>query len=160
MDCSTPGFPDHHQFLELAPTHVYRVSDPFQHLILCSPLLLPPSIFPSIKDFSSELVLHIKWPKYWSFSFSIRPSMNIEDWFPLGLTSLILQSKGLSRVFSSTTVQKHQFFTAHPSLWTNSHINAWLLWKETTALTINTSKVLELQLQHQSFQWIFRVDFL
>ena len=90
------------------------------HLILCCPLLLLPSIFPSIRVFSSESVLLIRWPKYWSFSFSIRPSMNIEDWFPLGLTSLILQSKGLSRVFSSTTVQKHQFFGAQPSLWPNS----------------------------------------
>ena len=75
------------------------------HLILCRPLLLLPSIFPSIRVFSNESVLHIRWPKYWSFSFSISPS---NDWFPLGLTGLIsLQSNGLSRVFSSTTVQKH-----------------------------------------------------
>ena len=81
---------------------------PYNHLILCRPLLLLPSIFPSIRVFSSESVLHFRWPKYWSFSFSISPS-NIQDWFPLGWTGLIaLQSKGLSRVFSSTTVQKHQ----------------------------------------------------
>ena len=81
---------------------------PYNHLILCRPLLLLPSIFPSIRVFSSESVLHFRWPKYWSFSFSISPS-NIQDWFPLGWTGLIaLQSTGLSRVFSSTTVQKHQ----------------------------------------------------
>ena len=72
MDCSTPGFPVHHQLLELIKTHVHRVAD--GHLILCHPLLLLPSIFPSIRVFSNELVLGIKWPKYWSFSFNISPS--------------------------------------------------------------------------------------
>ena len=76
---------------------------PPNHLILCNPLLLLPSIFPSIRVFSNESVLCIRWPKYWSFSFSISPPMNIHDWFPLGLTGLILQSKGLSRVFSNIT---------------------------------------------------------
>ena len=84
------------------------------HLILCCPLLLLPSI--SIRVFSNESVLHIRWPKYWSFSFSIR--------LPLGLIGLIsLQSKGLSRVFSNTTVQKHQVFSAPLSLWPSSHIH-------------------------------------
>ena len=84
---------------------------PSNHLILCRPLLLPPSIFPSIRVFSSESVLCIRWPKYWSFSFSIHPSN--EYLFPLGWTGwLSLQSKGLSRVFSNTTIQKHQFFSA------------------------------------------------
>ena len=78
---------------------------PSNHLILCCPLLLPPSIFPSIRVFSNESALHIRWPKYWSFSFSIRPST--EYWCPLGWTGWIsFQSKGLSRVFSNTTVQK------------------------------------------------------
>ena len=90
---------------------------PSNHLILCCPLLLLPSILPSIRGFSSESVLHIRWPKYWSFSFSISPSKNIEDWFPLGLNGLIaLLSKGLSRVFSNNTVQKHHFFSAQFSL--------------------------------------------
>ena len=90
---------------------------PSNHLILCHPLLLPPSIFPSIRVFSNESVLHIRWPKYWSFSFSISPPMNIQDWLPLGWTGWIsLQSKGLWRVFSNTTVQKHQFFSAQLSL--------------------------------------------
>ena len=86
---------------------------PSNHLILCRPLLLPPAIFPSIRVFSNESALHIRWPKYWSFSFSINPSSEYSglvsfkmDW------SISLQSKGLSRVFSNTTVQKHQFFGA------------------------------------------------
>ena len=99
---------------------------PSNHLILCRPLLLLPLIFPSIRVFSSELALRIRWPKYWSFSFSISLFNNIQDWFPLGL---ILQFKGLSRVFSSTMVQKHQFFGAQLSLWSNSHIHTWLLEK-------------------------------
>ena len=73
MDCSIPGFPVLHQLLELAQTHVHRVGDA-THLILCHPLLFLPSIFPSIRVFSNESVLLIRWPKYWSFSFSISPS--------------------------------------------------------------------------------------
>ena len=73
--------------------------------------------------FSDESILRIRWPKYWSFSFSISLSMNIQDWSPLGWTGWIsLQSKGLSRVFSNTTVQKHQFFGSQLSLWPKSHI--------------------------------------
>ena len=90
---------------------------PSNDLILCHPLLLLPSIFPSIRVFSNESGLWIRRPKYWSFSFSISPWMNIQDWFPLGWTGWIsLQSKGLSRVFSNTTVQKHQFLGAQLSL--------------------------------------------
>ena len=90
---------------------------PSNHLILCRPLLLLPSIFPSIRVFSNESVLGIRWPKYWSFSLSSDLLMNIQDWFPFRLTDLISwQSKGLSRVFSNTTVQKHQFFGAQLSL--------------------------------------------
>ena len=67
---------------------------PSNHLVLCCPLLLLPSIFPSIRVFSNELALHIRWPEYWSFSFSISPSNDIQGWFPLGLTGLIsLQSR-------------------------------------------------------------------
>ena len=87
------------------------------YLILCRPLLFLPSIFPSIRVFSNELALHIRWPKYWSISFSTVFPKNIEGWFPLGLKGLIsFQSKGLSRVFSSTTFLKHQFFCAQPCL--------------------------------------------
>ena len=94
------------------------------HLIFCRSLLLLASIFPSIKVFSSELALRIRWPKYWSFSFSNSPSNEYSGLTFLGLTGLIsLQSKGLSRVFRSTTIQKHQFFVTQPSLWSNSHIS-------------------------------------
>ena len=86
---------------------------PSNHLIHCYPLLFMPSIFPSIQDFSNELALPIRWPKYWvSAATSVLP-MNIQGWYPLGLTGLIsLLPKGLSRIFSSTTFRKHQ-----PSLW-------------------------------------------
>ena len=73
MDCDTPGFPVLHHLPELAQIHVHWVSDAIHHLVLCSPLLLLPSIFPSIRVFSNESVLCIRWPKYWSFSFSISP---------------------------------------------------------------------------------------
>ena len=86
---------------------------PSYHLTLCHFLFLLPSIFHSIGVFSNESVLHNMWPKYWSFSFSLSPSKNTQDRFPLGWTCLIsLQFKGLSRVFSNTTGQKHQFFSA------------------------------------------------
>ena len=89
---------------------------PSNHLILCCPLLLLPLIFPSIGVFSNKSVPHIMWPEYWSFSFSISPSNEYSDWFPLGLTNFIsFQSKGLSRVFFSTTAQRHQFFGAQLS---------------------------------------------
>ena len=95
---------------------------PSNHLILCRPLLLP-SVFPSIRVFSKESTLCIRWPKYWSFSFNISPSDGYSG-FPLGWTGLIsLQFKGLSRVFSNTTVQKQQFFDAQLSLWFHSHIH-------------------------------------
>ena len=86
---------------------------PSNHLILCDPLLLLPSIFPNIRVFSNESALYIRWPKYWSFSFSISPFSDYSGLISLGWTGWIfLQSKGLSRVFSNTTVQKHQFFGA------------------------------------------------
>ena len=90
---------------------------PSSHLILCHPLLLLPPIPPSIRLFSNESTLRMRWPKYWSFSFSITPSKEIP-----GL--IFLQSKGLSRVFSYT-VQKHQFFSTQLSSQSNSHIDTW-----------------------------------
>ena len=107
---------------------------PSNHLILCRPLLLLPSIFPSIRVFSNKSALHIRWPKYWSFSFNISPSNEHQDWPPLGWTGWIsLQSKGLSRVFSNTTVQKHQFFGAQLSSQSNSH--PYMTTGKTIALT-------------------------
>ena len=87
------------------------------NLILCHPLLLLPSIYPSIRVFSNESVFRIKWPKHWSFSLSISPSNEYSGQISLGWTSWIsLQSKGLSRVFSNNTVQKDQFFGVQLSL--------------------------------------------
>ena len=74
MNCTTPGLPVHHQVPESTQTHVHGVSVASSHLILYHPLLLPPSIFPSIRIFSNESALHIRWLKYWSFSFNISPS--------------------------------------------------------------------------------------
>ena len=90
MDCRTPGFPVHHQLPELAQTHVYQSVMPSNHLILCLPLLLLPSVFPSIRVFSNESDLCIRWPKYWTFNFHISPSNEYSglisfriDWFDL-----------------------------------------------------------------------------
>ena len=96
-----PGFPVHHQLPELAQTHVHRSVMPSNHLTLCHLLLLLPSIIPSIRGFFNESVLCIRW---WKFATSASASVlaiNIQDWFPLGWTGWILQSKGLSRVFSN-----------------------------------------------------------
>ena len=130
MNCSMPGFPVYHQLLEPAQTHVHWVSDAIQPSYLCHPLLLLPSIFPSIKVFSNKSAIHIRWPNYGSFSFSTSPSNDYSglisfriDW----LLSISLQFKELLRIFSSSTVQKHQFFIAQQSLWSNSHIHTRLL---------------------------------
>ena len=88
---------------------------PSNHLILCYPFLMP-LIFPSIRVFSNDSALPIRWPKYWSFSFSISPSNEYSELISFRMTCLILQSKGLSRVFFNITVQKHQFFGAQLSL--------------------------------------------
>ena len=121
MDCSTPGRAVCHHSQSLLKLMFIESVMPSNYLILCHPLLLPPSIFPSIRVFSSESVLCIRWPKYWSFSFNISPSSEYSglisfriDWW------MSLQSKGLSRVFSNTTVQKHQFFGSQLFLWSIS----------------------------------------
>ena len=95
------------------------------NLVLCYPLILLPPIFPNIWVFSSESVLHIRWPKDWSFSFRFSPSNEYSGFisFRIGF----LQSTGLLRVFSNTTVWKHQFFDSQPSLWANTHTHMWLL---------------------------------
>ena len=91
---------------------------PSNRLILCRPLLLPPSIFPSIRVFSIESVLLITWPEYWSFSFSKSPSSEYSGliYFRMDWLNLLAESKGLSRVFSNTTLQKHQLFGTQFSL--------------------------------------------
>ena len=103
---------------------------PPNHLILCCPLLLLPSICLTIRIFSNELALRIRGPKYWSFSFSSSPSNEYSGLISFRIDWLIsLQSMGLSRIFSNTTVQKHQFFATQLSLWSNSHMHIWLLEK-------------------------------
>ena len=99
------------------------------HLIFCHTLLLLPLIFPSIRVFSNESALRIRWPKHWRFSFSISPSNEHPGLISFRTGWIFLQSKGLSRVFSNTTVQKHQFFGTQLPLWSNSHTHTWLLEK-------------------------------
>ena len=107
---------------------------PSNHFLLCYPLLLLPSIFPSIRVFSNESALCIRWPTIGAYASASVLPMNIQYCFPLGLTSLIsLQSKGLSRLVSNTTVQKHQFFGAQLSLWPSSHIHPYMTTRKTIA---------------------------
>ena len=127
MDCSTPGFPVHHQLRELAQTHVHWVSDAIQPSHpLSSPS--PPAFNTAQHQGLLQSVLYIRWPSIEASASASGLPMNIQNWPPLGLTGWIfLQSKGLSRVFSNTTVQKHQFFGTQLSLWSNSHIHTWIL---------------------------------
>ena len=128
MNCSTAGLPVHHQLLEFTQTMSIESVMPSNHLILCHPLLLP-SIFSSIRLFSNQLFTSGGQNIGISASTSFLP-MNTQDWSPLGWTGWIsLQSKGFSRVFSNTTVQKHQFFSAQLSSQSNSHIHTWPLEK-------------------------------
>ena len=109
MDYSRPGLPVHSWSL-LKHMSIESVM-PSNHLILCRPLLLLPSIFPSIRVFSDESVLRIRWPEYWSFSFTISPSNEYSGLISFRMDWLdLLLSNWLSRVFSNTTVQKHKFF--------------------------------------------------
>ena len=101
---------------------------PSNHLILCRPLLLLPSIFPSIRVFSNESALHIRWPKYWSFSFNISSSSEHPGLISFRLDWLdLLVVQGTLKSFSNTTVEKHQFFGAQLSSQSNSHIHTWPL---------------------------------
>ena len=130
MNCSTPGFPVLHYLLELAQTHVHWVSDATHHLILCCPFSTCPQSFTASGSFQMSQPLASGGQSMGSSVSTSVLSMNIQGWFPLGLTgSISLLFKGLSRIFSSTTVQKHQFFGTQPSLWSNSHISTWLLEK-------------------------------
>ena len=118
MDCSTTGFPVHHQFPEPIQTHVYHVSDAIQrsHSLLSSS---PPasSVFPSIRVFSSDSALCFRWPKYWSFSFSISPSSEHSGLISFRIDWLdLLAVQGTLKSLLNTTVQKHQFFGAQLSL--------------------------------------------
>ena len=127
MDYGTPDSSALSCLQEFAQIHVHWVSDAIQPSHSLSPTS-PALSLSSIRVFSSESALHIKWPEYRSYSFSINPSSEYSqmiffrvDWFDL------LADQGLSRVFSSTTIRKHQFFGTQLSLWSSSHICTWLL---------------------------------
>ena len=137
MDCSTPHFPVHHQFLRLLKFMSIKLVMPPNHLSLCHPLLLPPSVFPSIRVFSNESVLRIRWPKYWSFSFSISPSNEYSrlisfriDWFDVlavqGTLKSLLQHHGEK----TSVLQCSAFFIvqlSHPYVTTRKTL-AWTIW--------------------------------
>ena len=128
MDCNTPGFPVHHQLLELAQTHVHWVNDTIQPSDPFVPFSSRLQSFPASQTFPMSLFFKSTCQSIGVLASTLVLPVNIKDWFPLELTGLIsLQSKGLSRVLSNTTVQKHQFFGAQPSLWFNSHIHTWPL---------------------------------
>ena len=143
MDCSTPGFPVRHQLPRLA--HVQHEFEPWCHpvmpsnyLILCHPLLLLPSIFPSIRVFSNESVLHIRWPKYWSFSFSISPSNEYSElisfrvnWFDLLVVQGTLKSLLQHHNAKASILQCSDFFMVQIS-------HPYMITRKTTALTICT----------------------
>ena len=137
MDCSGPGFPVHHQLLELAQFMSIKLVMPSNHLILCRPLLLLPSIFPSITVFSNESVLHIRWPEYWSFSFSIRPSNEYSglmsfgmDWLDLLAVQGTLKSLLQHHSSKASIIRRSAFFTvqlSHPYM-TTGKTTAWTRW--------------------------------
>ena len=127
MDCSTPGLPVHHRLPELAQTHVHWVGDAIQPSHpLCSLLLLP-LVFPSIRVFSSESVLCIRWPKYWSFSLSINPSSGYFGLISFRIDWLdLLAVQGTLKILLQHHNSKASILGAQPSLWSNSHIHTWL----------------------------------
>ena len=122
MDCNTPGFPVHHHLLSLLKLMCIELVMPSNHLILCRPLLFLPSIFPSIRGFSDESVLRIKWPKYWIFSFNISPSNEYSgwiffriDWFALLAVQGTLKSLLYHDSSKASTLQWSAFFTVQLS---------------------------------------------
>ena len=148
MDCSTPDLPVHHQLLEFTQTHIHWVGDAI-HFILCRPLLLLPSIFPSIRVFSNESVLHIRWPKYWRFIFSISPSNEYSglisfrmDWLdPLAVQGTL---KSLLQYHSSkaSVLQQSAFFIvqlSHPYVTTGKTIalTRWTFVSKVISLLFN-----------------------
>ena len=153
MNCSMPGLPVHHQLPEFTQTHVHRVVMPSSHLILCHPLLLLPPIPPSIKVFSNESTLHMRWPKYWSFSFSIIPSKEIPglissrmDW--LGLLAVQGTLKSILQHHSSNAsiLRCSAFFTvqlSHPYVTTGKTValTTWTLVSEVMSLLLRISRL-------------------
>jgi len=125
---STPGLHIHHQLPSSHKLMSIELVMPSSHLILCSPLLLLPPIPPSIRVFSNESTLHMRWPKYWSFSFSISPSKEHPGLisFRMDWLDLLAVQGTLKSLLQPTTVQKHQFFGAQLSSQSNSHIHTWM----------------------------------
>ena len=116
MECSMPGFPVLHYLMEFAETHVRWVDDAIQPSQVCHSLLLLPQTFPASGSSPVSWLFASDGQSIGASSLASVLPMNIEGWFPLGLTGLILLSKGLSRVSSATTVQKHQFCSTQLSL--------------------------------------------
>ena len=149
MDCSTPGLRVHHQLLEPTQTHVHGVSDVIHHLILCRPLLLLPSIFPSIRVFSNESALRFRWPKYWSFNFSISPSSEHPGMisFRMGWLDLLAAQRTLKSLLqhhsSKASILRHSaFFTvrlSHPYMTTGKTIDLtrWTFVGKVMSLLLN-----------------------
>src|SRR5574340_193494 len=138
MNRSTTGLPVHHHLPEFTQTHVHRVSDAIQPSHPLSSPSPPALIPPSIRVFSNESTLRMRWPKSWSFSFSIIPSREIPGLISFRMDWLdLLAVQGLSRVFSNITVQKHQFFSAQLSSQSNSH-QPYMTTGKTIALTRQT----------------------
>ena len=132
MNRSTPGLPVHYQLPEFTQTHVHELVMPSNHLILCCPLLLLPSIFPNIRVFSSESALHIKWPKYWSFNFNVIPSNEHPglisfrmDWLDLLAVQGTLKSLLLHHSSKASILRPSAFFIvqlSHPYMTTGKTI--------------------------------------
>ena len=149
MNRSTPGLPVHHQLLEFTQTQVHRFSDAFHHLILCRPLLLLPPIPPSIRVFSNESTLRMRWPNYWSFSFSISPSKEIPglislrmDWLDLLAVQGTLKSLLQHHSSKASILQCSAFFTvqlSHPYMTTGKTIalTRWTLVGKVMSLLLN-----------------------
>ena len=128
MDCSMPGLPVPHHLLNFSQVHIHGIGDAIQPSITWCSLFLLPSNFPSIRDFSNELAVHIRCSITGASALVSVLPMSIQGWFPLRLIGLIsLLSKGLSGVFSSTTVWRDQFFGVLPSLQSRSHNLTWPL---------------------------------
>ena len=149
MNCSTPGLPVHHKLPEFTQTHVHQSVMPSSHLILYCPLLLLPPIPPSIRVFSNESALHMRWPKYWSFNFSITPSKEHlglisfrKDWLDLLAVQGTLKSL-LQQHSSKTSILRHSaFFTvqlSHPYMTTGKTIalTRWTFVGKVMSLLLN-----------------------
>ena len=150
MDCSTPGLYVHHQLPEFTQTHVHWVVMPSNHLILCCPLLLLPLIFHSSRVFSDESALHIRWPEYWSFSFSISPSNEYSglisfrmDWLDFLAVWGTLKSLLQHHSSKASILQHSAFFIvqlAHPYVTTGKTIalTKWTFFGKVMSLLFNT----------------------